>query len=299
MSIIEVNNHIPEEYKAPCIIVIAGKVSTEFDTPKLLNGFYHEGHDYAEALQDASMKIKADSTLQFMWNTADESLYAVNKLVTGFALDGKQLKIIGASIQKQWVEVANKYYEDVLTTIGEKEVFIVPSPEDQELHVSQMPIEIPKGHYWLGTIFDSPERQVMYEEFMVDNIIYERLKKMCELGGIPIPAESRSTLSLPIHKKDGNTGEILISEVLLNVFLQYQFARNYLSFDEGTPEFDLGKLLILDPKFCEYLMGVAKRTSEGKEVNNDNYADQLNKSIKMVSSKPDLLALYENNLVKK
>jgi len=296
---IEVNNHVEPEYKAPCIIVIAGKAFTEFENPRLLNGFAQMDYDYVANMSTNRFKLKMSSELNFMWNETDKSMYSVNKLVTGLPLSEEDLRVVGKKIQKQWVAVANPIYaeESIMHLEGEEEVFITPSPKDQELFVSQMPIEIPRGHYWLGTLFDTPDKQVMYEEFMVEPVVFDRFVKMCEDKRIPIPKGVTTTSGLPIHKKDGNTGEILISENTLKVFKQYQFARNYLSFDVGTQEYDLGKVLLLVPKFCDYMMHVAERITAGKETSTDNYMVQLNDAIKYIQKKPSLIKLYESNLV--
>ena len=44
-------------------------------------------------------------------------------------------------------------------------------------------------------------------------------------------------------------------------------------------------------------MSVAERAVEGKPVNPENYQTQVNKAIKYVMKKPELMELYENNLV--
>lgn len=295
----EINNHIPEGYKSPCIIVVAGDAKTDFPNPELLNGYGEDQTDFVEYIDIPAAKIKDGSYMDLLWNKADMKLYSVNKFVTGSPLNEEQMKSLGEQVSGQWSDGVGEVFEQnpVMQDDEGNDVYVSPWHIEQELHVSQMPIEIPKGHYWLGSLFDTPEKQVMYEEFMVEPIIFDRFVGMLKTKKIKVPEGVTTTTGLPIHKKDRHTGEILISDKVLKVFMQYQFARNYLSFDVGTKEYDLGKVLLLAPKFCEYLMVIAEKQSKGKEVNMDNYFEELGKAIKFIESRPKLFKLYKDDLL--
>ena len=99
--------------------------------------------------------------------------------------------------------------------------------------------------------------------------------------------------------KDKNTGEILISDVVYKIFKQYQYAQNFLNtkeFEVGSPEHSVGKLMMLYPKFCEFMMHTAQMQQEGKEIYDfeGNYNKAVNDAIKYVEKRKDLFDLYEN-----
>ncbi len=180
-----------------------------------------------------------------------------------------------------------------------EECFLSPWHSEQEMFMSVLPIQIPQGHYWLGSIFDTPEKQLMYEDFMTDPVIYSRLKRMCLDAKLVVVEEMATTTSLPIHKKDRHTGELLISDKVFKAFTQFQYAQNFLhGFEVGTAEHQLGKVLMLSPKFCDYMITRAEMLAKGKEPHNDeeNYFTQLDKAIKFIESRSDLIEFYENDL---
>lgn len=298
----EINNHCPEGYNLPCFVIVAGKATVEQDIDnQLLNMFEDESTDYStllpEGLKDKSKKI---SRMTLMWNNPDQMLYTTNKFIFAKPPTEEELTEIGNSVQSEWSgKTGEAFSRKAVMTYEEEEIFVAPWCEDQDIYTSVLPIQIPEDHYWLGSIFDSPEKMVMYEDFMNDFVVYKRLVKLCEVNKILIPEGVDSSVGLPIHKKDKNTGEILISDVVYKIFKQYQYAQNFLNtkeFEVGSPEHSVGKLMMLYPKFCEFMMHTAQMQQEGKEIYDfeGNYNKAVNDAIKYVEKRKDLFDLYEN-----
>ena len=298
---IKINNLLDKDYHAPCIIIVAGDSKTEFETPELLNGYADEETDYNElVLEGEDVKFFSTSLMNLIWNRVDSKLYTVNRFVIGRPISEELLRKLGGEVSKQWSEGAGSVFaQTAVTEYEEKEVFVSPWHSEQDLHVTIIPVEIPEKHYWLGTIFDTPEKQLMYEDFMCDPIVNKKINKQIDAQRIEIPegVNRENTPELPIHKKDKTTGEILISDAVLQLFLQYQFAQNYVrGFEPGTVEFDAGKLMMLYPRFCEFMMKCAEDAANEKEIHDfdGNYQRELAKAIKYVQKDGGLLHIFEN-----
>ena len=299
----KITNELPSDYNSPYTIMVVGDTgacSIEGLDRKLLNG-YDSQDDFTEYMnKDMKAKVKPGSYMTFLFNEADQKLYTVVKYISGKMMSEKEMNDLAEYTQSQWSDGIGEGYEQMpITEFDGEECFLSPWHKDQEMFISVLPIQIPAGHYWLGSIFDTPEKQMMYEEFMTDPVMYERFKRMCEVAKLNVTDEMITTTSLPIHKRDRHTGELLISEKVFNTFQQFQYAQNFLhGFEKGTPENDLGKVLMLAPKFCEYMIDRAKYIAEGKEPHNDEekYFLELNKAIKFIESRSNLLSFYENDL---
>jgi hypothetical protein len=265
----------------------------------MLNGFDCQ-EDFMEHLPKG-LPYVGNSFMQFIWNRVDQKLYTVNRVVLGRPINDEELEALGDKIVGQWSDGIGKGFkqEPVMKDEDGNDVYISPFHSEQEVHVTLIPIEIPKDHYWLGTIFDTPEKQMMYEDFMVDPIINNRFNKMLDSNNIEVPegVNRENSPELPIHKKDKTTGELLISHTILKTFLQYQFAQNYIrGFEENTPEFDAGKVMMLYPRFCEFMMSCAEDQANGKEIHDfeGNYQNELSRAIKYIQKNNALMNTYAN-----
>ena len=280
-----VNSLIAEDYKGLSTLIIAGKVEIvkgEIDKPELLNGFVmNVAECEAPAVQYRDTVV--------MWNQKDESLYLVSKYI------GKINPVLADSLSNNTVD---NWPQGAVPISEEKYpgIEIKATTDLEEIYPTLMPLEAPKGHHYLGVIFDTPEKQMMYEEFLADSFVYDKIRKMCVVKGLKVTDAMVKTTDLPMHKKDSNTGEVFISDKIVDIFTQYQFSKNYMSFDVGTPEHDLGKIMMLDPKFCDYMLTRAKSASEGKVLSEENYLVQLKKAIKNLEADPYKMSMYENNL---
>ena len=83
------------------------------------------------------------------------------------------------------------------------------------------------------------------------------------------------------------------------MFVQYQYCQNFLNkkeFPEGSPEHSLGKLMMLYPKLCDWMIDTAKKQNEGIEIYNfeGNYDKAVTEAIKYVEKSPELTNLYNN-----
>jgi len=298
---VKVNNYLNEGYNAPCTIFVTGTAKTRFKHPELLNGFDDSSWDYTSNIfnkwPELEEVLQPKSYMTLLWNKADKKLYSVNKFTVKKPLSEEWLEKIAKKVQGQWSDGAGEGFEQspVMEYEGE-EVYVSPWHKDQELNVAIMPVQLPEGYYFLGTLFDSPERQMMYEEFLECPIMYARLRKMCELAKMDIPEEAETSAALPIHGKDTNTGELLVSEKVLKVFDQYQYAQNYIrGFEPGTAEHGLGKRMMLSPKFCEFMMDTARMQNEGKEIHDleGNYTKAINEADKYILKHPEKKKLFD------
>lgn len=281
-----INNKCPEGYAGLKTLYIAGKISKfhgELNDIALLNGI----EVLIEDIPEFPRTKYIGTTL--VYNKPDESVYIVSRFMGG--LDERAADSLAHTIIDMWPR--GKF--DVNTE--ELPGVFVEFPDFEEVIPSLLPLSPPKGYSFLGSVFVTPELQLMYEEFMTDPFIYSRLLKMCKVRGIPVKPEMDNSAALPIHKKDQDTGELLVSDRVLKVFNQYQFSRNYLDgFDAGTAEHDLGKILRLDQKFCEYMMNRAAEALKGKELSEELYMQNVNQAIGRIQKNAELMNLFINNL---
>jgi hypothetical protein len=275
------------------------KISLEGIEPRSLNGFKLAIEKFDSVQMD---KIKYKET-RLAYNEPDNSLYLLTEFIGKIETD----EVLRDFVLLNWPK------EEIFVTKNFKDTdcFVQISDLNDDVQSVLQPVIPPKDQHFLGVVFDSPEKQLMYEEFLTDPIIFNRLKSMCKTAKLDITDDMTSSAMLPIHKKDKFTNEILISSRVLNVFNQFQFAQNYIrGFEVGTAEHDLGKMLILDPYFCDYMMMRAERAynlskkeqteeqiKDELERSNKLYQIELERSVKKINKDPYLLSLYENNLV--
>jgi len=297
----KITNLLPEGYDAPCILLVRGVASTDCPSPELLNGCDSGEEDLIKKLPETLKEAIYDkfANIVLRYNYPSSELFTTTRYLAPRALSEEQMEELLEFTLTEW-ENCETMNGDLL----DKEAFDFDSkvdifPKDGEAGVVMLPIEIPENLLWLPSIFDTPEKQMMYEDFMANPLVYERMRKMCENKGIPIPEEATETAALPIHQKEKNTGEILISTTAYEAFRQFQYCQNFLrGFDKGTAEHDMGKLMMLDPKFCEDMMTTTEMKIEGKEIHDEegNYQRSLRQAIKKIQKNPRLMAMYENNL---
>lgn len=281
-----VNNKCPEGYSGLKAFYIAGKIPKVYGDVtdhELLNGVEVKLNDVPEF-----PRTKYKGTY-ILWNRGDQALYIVSRFIGG--LDEKAATSLAHSIIDSWPVGKFDIKTEKLPGV------FVKFPGEKDVIPSLIPMLPPKGHNYLGEVFTTPALQTMYEEFMLDPFIYKRFLTMCKVNNIPVKPEMDRSAALPIHKIDVDTGELLISDRVLKVFNQYQFSRNYLDgFDLNTPEHDLGKMMRLDQKFCEYMMNRANNALSGKELNPETYSIELDAAIKRIEGNKELMDLYINDL---
>jgi hypothetical protein len=298
----KVTSLLPEGYSAPCILLIRGLASTKFEKPELLNGFDSGEENMVTKLADRDKSLKEAlydkfSNIVLRYNYPSSELFTTSRFLAPRPITEDQAHALLGFVQDEWMQ--SRAFDRL--TVGEEEGIEVDiDPQEDEIGIVILPIEIPENLLWLGTIFDTSEKQMMYEDFLDNPIIYKRLRKMCDNKGITLDPEVDCTAALPIHQSEKNTGEILISTTGYEAFRQFQFCQNFLrGFDKNTAEFDLGKLMLLDPKFCEAMMTTTEMKMEGKEIHDEegNYQRDLNQAIKRLEKNSEALKLYENNLI--
>jgi hypothetical protein len=279
---IKYSSTILEGYNDPCFVHNNREliVNTIFTNLRAYNGYLIDTTDFKSGCK----KVKKLARSIIMFNDPDQKLYLTLKF------------ICSKPLTKEENEILNKEVDEFLSknpVLKQGQDEIVLFNETQKIYQHAEAIPIPSNLYWLGSLFDTPEKQMMYEEFMSDRIIFQRLKNLCKLKNLKVDGMN-TTAQLPVHVKDKNTGEILVSKVLINAFNQYQFAKNYLQFEKETVEYDMGKLLMLDPKFNDF---VRKYAELNKTEISDNFKNEVNKSIKRVQKNNYLMKLFESDLM--
>ena len=246
--------------------------------------------------------VKGDPVTKVRYDHVAKLLFINESYITSHLLPETTMGDLAKIVVKNWagnIKVDdNGVTVDPVITIGEDEVHLrLLSEKESETEVIMIPSVLPKGKMWLASIFTSPEEQIMYEQFLGHPTIVNRLKSICKKEGLKFDDKSVDATTLPIHSKDTDSGELVVTNRIVKIFNQYKFCMNFLSHEQGTKEHDLGKVMMLVPKFCEYIMMTAKRSSEGKVPNAENYENELFKAINSIAKKPSLMNSYENNLV--
>jgi hypothetical protein len=280
-----ITNQHPEGYRGITSLVIAGKITGvkgDIEDKEMLNGFEVEIKTFEEP------KIKYKGTA-IMWNSRDKNLYVVTKYL-GMIDEDKADKLANNTVD-EWPKGDYAISEDKFPGIT------VNFTEDlDEVFPSMLPLIAPKGKHFLGVIFETPEMQMMYEDFLSDHFMYARVRKLCIDNGLEVTKKMTKMSDLPVHVRDTNTGEILISDKMVKLFSQFQFCRNFLVQGVGTAEHDLGKIMMLDLIFCDYMMNRAELVSKGKEVSEENYTVQVTAAVKRLEADEVKMLSYENNL---
>jgi hypothetical protein len=277
---LNIHNFLPIGYDLPCIITINKTINLPLmANARGMNGFTKE----VEGLIIKISNVKKNSKIKLLYNTPDSRLYTSINF------------ICSKPISEEEVKELNHIYTEFLKTVSSTEVLndkFEVYDDEQITYIASNPVQIPSDYFWLAKLFDTPEKQIMYEEFMKDPIIFDRLKLKLKSKGINVHGLN-NTAKLPIHLKEPNTGELLISKFVINYFNQYQFAKNYLAHGEETAEFDLGKLLMLDPKFNDFVRNYGALNKGGIS---ENFMSEMAKSIKKVEKNKKLLTWFENDL---
>lgn len=283
-------NFVKEEsYKGPIKIFITQKVKVKNNQSGILCNGVELNKDFFDDINLKEIN-KENIKHMFVWNYPTDELIVTTTLMgnKSLILDEEKLKFIGSSISKSWEEKANPYYSEnpVLEVEGEK-FFVEIINDADSLLLSTHPIDLPSGKVWLGSLFDAPEKQAMYEEFCENDVV---LNILCKKYNIK-PNENTTITDIPCHAKDTSTGEIIISEYLAKFFYRFCLAQNYLAAaeDEVSTEILVGKLAIVDPVFGDYLLFISERGT----VNDENFYDQINKSYNKVKKDGFLSALFE------
>ncbi len=258
--------------------------------------------DKAEISKSLINKVKGNPVTTVKYDHVDKLLFINESYITSHLLLEKEMGDLAKIVVENWgcnIKVDNKGITvDPVITIGDDKVHLrLLSKKESKSEVMMVPSILPKGKIWLASIFTSPEEQIMYEQFLGHPVTVERLKNICKKEGLKFDNKSTDATTLPIHSKDTDSGELVVSDRVVKIFNQYKFCMNFLSHEQGTKEYNLGKVMMLVPKFCDYIITVANRSAEGKEINKDNYENELTKAINYIAKNPSLINSYENNLV--
>ena len=298
-----------EPIKTPCWVIISAPVAEIISSDGSdygafnFNGCTNTDYNAIKNIssEDLLARIHSGGDLVFKFNEPDRKLYVTNRFITKGSLTEEELKLLFKAAKTTWVEfdITQPMVLQSPDETIEYRLKIGTDVEEKEYFTGHIPVEIPEGLHWLGAIFDTPEKMMMYEDFMECPIMFRRFKRYLHMKKIPIPAEADCSSMLPIHTKDKSTGEILISTNTLHIFEQYQFCQNFLNtkeFDLESAEHMIGKLMILYPKFCTYIQEVSKAAQEGGTVKFDEaeYDKQVVKAMKYIEQDTELAEFYDN-----
>jgi len=186
-------------------------------------------------------------------------------------------------------------WTSVVDTAISEDVTLTKFNEDT-IEVSTLSLDPPKGYRWLGSIFEEPEDQIRYEEFLEDPLMLERFEHYCNVKKIII---KNGDVRNSIHVKDTATNELLVLDYVVKQFQQYMFSNNFLlGFDKKSYEYELGKVMRLSARFCDYVFNEAiEAKANNTEMSiHETFDNELQKAIKDINKNPYLLNLYINDL---
>jgi len=234
----------------------------DFD-PALLNGF-----------ELSNGKI-------FIYNFPTKELY-IGKILT-YGAPIKTENLADQAITKEFLDMVEFENEDA--TYGVQ--------VEGDIYVVQDNIELDKDYHWLGKVFKTPEDQMRYEEFLTDEFMFERMKEYCIYKKlIDKDSDIKEFAALPLHKKEPRTKEIAVHTHMINTFNQWQFSENLMrGFEKGTPEYELGLLCRLVPKFSNYILDNIK---EENLLASEGYKKELNAAVKVVNKSEYLKSFLLN-----
>lgn len=238
-----------------------------------------------EDLNGYKVKTKEGETLGRIQNTGADYFIVAEDFTN---------KTVTEEEHKKYAEELIAKFESADKVITEDST--LKSIDVEEIELATLSLDPPKGYFWLGSIFETPEDQMRYEEFLEDPIMLKRFEKYCDVKKIEI---KEGDVRNSIHVKDSATEEVLVLEYVVKQFEQYMFSSNFIKgFDKGTYEYDLGKVMRLSPKFCDYVFTQALEAEvKGENLESDeHFENELHRAIKEISKNPYLMGLYENDL---
>lgn len=183
-----------------------------------------------------------------------------------------------------------------VTNITVAEDIILTKFDEDTIEVSTLSLDPPEGYAWLGSVFQEPEDQMRYEEFLEDPIMLERFEHYCDVKKIVVKGND---VRNSIHVKDTATNELLVLDYVVKQFQQYMFSNNFLlGFDKKSYEYELGKVMRLSARFCDYVFNEAiEAKANNTEMSiHETFDNELQKAIKDINKNPYLLNLYINDL---
>jgi len=148
-------------------------------------------------------------------------------------------------------------------------------------------------------LFSSPEDIKVYERFSKSQIMRKHIDFVCTTNGLGKPKSETTYEKLPIHDIEVNTTTLLLHSKIVPLFRIFKVANEYLmKHNPDQIEFELGKLMLLDLTFGEFLINAFASINEKTDLEKvtNKVLKKANQTIKKNKVPEDYYALLEKDV---
>jgi hypothetical protein len=148
-------------------------------------------------------------------------------------------------------------------------------------------------------LFSSPEDIKVYERFSKSKIMRKHIDFVCATNGLGKPKSETTYEKLPIHDIEINTTTLLLHSKIVPLFRVFKVANEYLMKNNPDQiEFELGKLMLLDLTFAEYLISMFSTVTEKTNIEKvtQKVLKKANQTIKKNKVPEDYYTLLEEDV---
>jgi len=116
-------------------------------------------------------------------------------------------------------------------------------------------------------LFSSPEDIKVYDRFSKSKIMRKHIDFVCTTNSLGKPKAETTYEKLPIHDIETNTTTLLLHSKIVPLFRVFKVANEYLmKHNPDQVEFELGKLMLLDLSFGEFLINAFSSINEKTDL---------------------------------
>ena len=148
-------------------------------------------------------------------------------------------------------------------------------------------------------LFTSPEDIKVYERFSKSKIMRKHIDFVCTTNSLGKPKSETTYEKLPIHDIEVNTTTLLLHSKIVPLFRIFKVANEYLmKHNPDQIEFELGKLMLLDLTFGEFLINAFASINEKTDLEKvtNKVLKKANQTIKKNKVPEDYYALLEKDV---
>jgi hypothetical protein len=148
-------------------------------------------------------------------------------------------------------------------------------------------------------LFSSPEDIKVYERFSKSLLMRKHIDFVCTTNGLGKPKSETTYEKLPIHDIEINTTTLLLHSKIVPLFRIFKVANEYLmKHNTDQIEFELGKLMLLDLSFGEYLISTFTSINDKTDLEKitQKVLKKANQTIKKNKVPEDYYALLEKDV---
>lgn len=149
-------------------------------------------------------------------------------------------------------------------------------------------------------LFSSPEDIKVYERFSKSKIMRKHIDFACTTNGLGKPKAETTYEKLPIHDIEINTTTLLLHSKIVSLFRVFKVADEYLmKHNPDQIEFELGKLMLLDLSFADYLINMFSTVTEKTNIEKatQKVLKKANQTIKKNKVPEDYYTLLEEDVL--